>query len=103
MSDKPIPNELILYHRSVLAAIWGRTMRWFAISRGEEYRIAAPHELQNARNRAEQYFDRFEKEVETLLHYLRSNGDIQITGPEESVLKRPRPGKYGLDSTLRTS
>jgi hypothetical protein len=39
---------------------------------------------------AEVYFDRFEREAERLLADLQSNGDIQITGPEESVLKRRR-------------
>ena len=34
------------------------------------------------------YFDRFEREAERLLADLQSNGDIQITGPEESVLRR---------------
>ena len=36
---------------------------------------------------AEVHFDRFEREAERLLADLQSNGDIQITGPEESVLK----------------
>ena len=39
---------------------------------------------------AEVYFDRFEREAEKLLADPQSNGDIQITGPEEGVLKRRR-------------
>ena len=36
------------------------------------------------------YFDRFEKEAEMLLADLQSNGDIQISSPEESILKTRR-------------
>jgi hypothetical protein len=49
---------------------------------------SSPEELfQDARHMAEVYFGRFEREAERLLADLQSNGDIQITGPEESVLK----------------
>jgi hypothetical protein len=36
------------------------------------------------------YFDSFEKEAAKLLAYLQSSGDIQISGPEESLLKTRR-------------
>jgi hypothetical protein len=36
------------------------------------------------------YFDHFEEETEKLLADLQSNGDIQISGPEESILKTRR-------------
>jgi hypothetical protein len=50
---------------------------------------SSPEELfQDARHMAEVYFGRFEREAERLLADLQSNGDIQITGPEERVLKR---------------
>ncbi len=46
-----------------------------------------PRELQGARKMGEMYFDRFEKEAEKLLDDLQSNGNIQISGPEEDILK----------------
>ena len=50
---------------------------------------SSPEELfQDARHIAEAYFGRFEREAERLLADLQCNGDIQITGPEERVLKR---------------
>jgi hypothetical protein len=60
-------------------------MYWFATSRGK----SKPHN-RDARQMAEVYFDRFEREAERFLADLQSSGDIQITGPEESVLKRRR-------------
>jgi uncharacterized protein YjiS (DUF1127 family) len=85
MNDKSSPEELIKYRRYTLKMLWGGTMYWFATSRGK----GKPHN-RDARHTAEVYFDRFEKEAERLLADLQSNGDIQITGPEESVLKRRR-------------
>ena len=71
-----------------------------------------PRELQDARKMAEMHFDRFEKEAEKLLADPQSNGDIQIRGPEESILKtRRKPARRGimsmwlhrLEPTFRTS
>jgi hypothetical protein len=84
MQDRPIPEELIRYHVYTLKNLWGGAMRWFATSRGEG---SSPRERQNARKMAEQYWDHFEQEAETVLHYMQANGAIKITGPEESTLK----------------
>jgi hypothetical protein len=94
MNDRPIPEKLIPYHVYTLKNLWGGPMRWFATSRseGKADGAIAPHEMQNARKMAEQYWDRFEQEAETLLHYMRASGAIQITGPEESTLKRHGAG-----------
>jgi len=85
MNDKSSPEELIKYRRYTLKMLWGGTMYWFATSRGK----GKPHN-RDARHMAEVYFDRFEREAEKLLADPQSNGDIQITGPEEGVLKRRR-------------
>ena len=92
MNDKSIPQELINYRRYVLKTMWGGAMHWFAASRGdiEIDSHMPPRELQDARKMGEMYFDRFEKEAEKLLADLQSNGDIQISGPEESILKTRR-------------
>jgi hypothetical protein len=85
MNDKSSPEELIKYRRYTLKRLWGGTMYWFATSRGK----GKPHN-RDARHMAEVYFERFEREAKRLLADLQSNGDIQITGPEESVLRRRR-------------
>ena len=92
MNDKSIPQELINYRRYVLKTMWGGAMHWFVASRGdiEIDSHMPPRELQDARKMGEMYFDRFEKEAEKLLADLQSNGDIQISGPEESILKTRR-------------
>ena len=92
MNDKSIPQELINYRRYVLKTMWGGAMLWLAASRGdvEIDGHMPPRELQDARKMGEMYFDRFEKEAEKLLADLQSNGDIQISGPEESILKTRR-------------
>jgi len=82
MNDKSSPEELIKYRPYTLKMLWGETMYWFATSRGK----GKPHN-RDARHMAEVYFDRFEGEAERLLADLQSNGDIQITGPEESVVR----------------
>jgi uncharacterized protein YjiS (DUF1127 family) len=91
------PEELVKYRRYTLKMLWGGTMHWFATSRGESKRDGhmPPRVLQDTRHMAEMYFDRFEMEAEKLLADLQSKGDIQITGPEESVLKR-RGTDHGL-------
>ena len=112
MNDKLIPQELIDYRRYVLMTMWGGAMHWFATSRGDGN--LPPRELQDARKIAEMYFDHFEEETEKLLADLQSNGDIQISGPEESILKTRRESAQSrhtimliclqrLDSTFRTS
>ena len=116
MNDKSIPQELINYRRYVLKTMWGGAMHWFAASRGdiEIDSPMPPRELQDARKMGEMYFDRFEKEAEKLLADLQSNGDIQISGPEESILKTRRKSArhataamsiwlHRLDPTFRTS
>ena len=92
MNDESIPQELNNYRRYVLNTMWGGAMHWFAASRGdiEIDSHMPPRELQDARKMGEMYFDRFEKEAEKLLAYLQSTGDIQISGPEESILKTRR-------------
>ena len=92
MNDKSIPQELINHRRYVLKTMWGGAMHWFAASRGdiEIDSHMPPRELQDARKMGDMYFDRFEKEAEKLLADLQSNGDIQISGPEESILKTRR-------------
>jgi uncharacterized protein YjiS (DUF1127 family) len=89
MNDKSSPKELIKYRRCALKMLWGGTMYWFATSsgQGKPRNRLPPGVFQDARHMAEVYFDRFEREAERLLGDLQSNGDIQITGPEESVLK----------------
>ena len=89
-------------------------MYWFAMSR-EDSGIDGdmqPRELQDARKMGEMYFDCFEKKAEQLLADLQSNGDIQISGPEESILKARRKSSrhaitimsiWLLDPTFRTS
>jgi hypothetical protein len=111
MNDKSIPQELINYRRYVLKTMWGGAMHWFAASRGDIGIDShmPPRELQDARKMGEMYFDRFEKEAEKLLADLQSNGDIQISGPEESILKTRRKsarhsitinlGAEGMNST----
>ena len=91
-NDKSSPEELIKYRRFAAKTMWGGTMHWFTTSREESKHDShmPPRELQDARHMNEMDFDRFEKEAEKLLADLQSNGDIQITGPEESVLKRRR-------------
>ena len=49
---------------------------------------------QSARIKAEEYYSRFELETETLLYYLRANGDIVITGPEDSAFKHNVPDDH---------
>jgi uncharacterized protein YjiS (DUF1127 family) len=92
MNDKSSPEELIKYRRYTLKMLWGGTMYWFATSRGKgkPHNRVPPRVFRDARHMAEVYFDRFEREAERLLADLQSNGDIQITGPEESVLLRRR-------------
>jgi hypothetical protein len=92
MNDESIPQELINYRRYVLNTMWGGAMHWFAASRGdiEIDSHMPPRELQDARKMGEMYFDRFEKEAEKLLADLQSSGDIQISGPEEGILKTRR-------------
>src|ERR1700733_15782714 len=92
MNDESIPQELINYRRYVLNTMWGGAMHWFAASRGdiEINTHLPPRELQDARKMGEMYFDSFEKEAEKLLTYLQSSGDIQIGGPEQSMLKTRR-------------
>ena len=114
MNDGSIPQELIDYRRYVLKTIWGSAMYWFATSRGDSGIDShmPPRELQDARKMGEMYFDCFEKEAEKLLADLQSNGDIQISGPEESILKARRKSSrhaitimsiWLLDPTFRTS
>jgi hypothetical protein len=102
MNDKSIPQELINYRRYVLKTMWGGAMHWFAASRGdiEIDSHMPPRELQDARKMGEMYFDRFEKEAEKLLADLQSNGDIQISGPEESILKTCM-GAEGMNSAKK--
>ena len=92
MNDKSIPQELINSRRYVLRTMWGGAMHWFATAHGDKEVDSnmLPRELQNARKMAEMYFDRFETEAEMLLADLQSNGNIQISGPEESILKTRR-------------
>jgi hypothetical protein len=92
MNDKSMPQELINYRCYVLKTMWGGAMHWFAASRGdiEIDSHMLPRELQDARKMGEMYFDRFEKEAEKLLADLQSTGDVQISGPEESILKTRR-------------
>ena len=92
MNDKSIPQELINHRRYVLKTMWGGAMHGFAASRGdiEIDSHLPPRELQDARKMGEMYFDRFEKEAEKLLADLQSSGDIQISGPEEGILKTRR-------------
>jgi uncharacterized protein YjiS (DUF1127 family) len=75
MNDKSSPEELIKYRRNMLKMLWGGTMYGFATSRGATW---------------PRRFDRFEREAERLVADLQSNCNIQITGPEESVLLRRR-------------
>ena len=54
------------------------------------------------------YFDRFEKEAEKLLADLQSSGDIQISGPEEGILKtRRKSARHAINAEehqdIRTS
>jgi hypothetical protein len=111
MNDKLIPQDLINYRHYVLKMMWGDAMHWFAASRRdvETDSHIPPRELQDARKIGEMYFDRFEKEAEKLLADLQSNGDIEINGPEESILKPRHNGTrspsiwlHPLDSTFRT-
>src|ERR1700751_6045901 len=92
MNHKSIPQELINYRRYVLKTMWGGAMHWFAASRGDIGIDShmRPRELHDVRKMGEMYFDRFEKEAEKLLADLQSNGDIQISGPEEAILKTRR-------------
>ena len=106
MNDKSISQELINYRRYVLKTMWGGAMHWFAASRGdiEIDSHMPPRELQDARKMGEMYFDRFEKEAEKLLADLQSNGDIQISGPEESILKtRRKSGRHAIAINLAAS
>jgi len=106
MNDKSIPQELINYRRYVLKTMWGGAMHWFAASRGdiEIDSHIPPRELQDARKMGEMYFDRFEKEAEKLLADLQSNGDIQISGPEESILKtRRKSARHAIAINLAAS
>ena len=86
----------------------------FATSRGDSEIDSQmpPRELQDVRKMREMYFDCFEKEAEKLLADLQSNGDIQISGPEESILKPRRKSSrhaitiisiWLLDPIFRTS
>ena len=85
MNDESVPQELINYRRYVLNTMWGGAMHWFAAPRGdiEIDSHMPPRELQDARKMGEMYFDRFETD-------LQSSGDIQISGPEEGILKTRR-------------
>jgi hypothetical protein len=93
MTDKPVPDELIEHHRRTLMTLWNAAMRFFAISNGEGFGGQMSDQgRQSARLKAEDYYSRFEQEAETLLYYLRANGDIVISGPEDSAFKRDRTG-----------
>jgi hypothetical protein len=100
MRDKPVPDVLINHHRDTLKTLWDTTMRWFAIANGEGFGQGMSDDgRQSARIRAEEYYNRFELETETLLYYLRANGDIVIIGPEDSAFKRYTTGPHRSSSS----
>jgi hypothetical protein len=104
MNNKPVSDQLIERHRYTLQNLYRGSMRWFAASRGESTRPMTSQELQSARIMAEQYWNRFEQEAETLLCYLRANGDVVISGPEDSAFKRDRAGhENGLEGHRTTA
>jgi hypothetical protein len=88
MNNQPVSDVLINHHRDTLKTLWDATMRWFAIANGEGFgKGMSDGGRQKARMKAEDYYSRFEQEAETLLYYLRANGDIVISGPEDSAFK----------------
>jgi hypothetical protein len=101
MNDKPVPDGLIEHHRRTLTSLWNGAMRWFAISNGKDFGgQMSDRGRQTARINAEEYYSRFEQEAETLLYYLRANGDFVITGPEDSAFKRDNHGINGEPRSL---
>ena len=92
MNDKSIPQELIDYRRYVLKTIWGGAMYWLAASRGDS-------EIDSHRRRvscntlakwARCTSTASRRKPRSFLADLQSNGDIQISGSEESILKARR-------------
>ena len=92
MNDKSISQELINYRRYVLKTMWGGAMRGSPRHAGISRSTAISRRVscKTLAKWARWPSTASEKEAETLLADLQSNGDIQISGPEESILKTRR-------------